>query len=313
MDEASVSVGIDVSKERLDVAVLETGEVFWVGNDAAGWKALVKRLGRLTLKAAGLEASGGYEQGVLRALLAAGVPVRRVNAYKLRLFARALGVKAKNDKLDAQLIARFVAEMPTRPVRPDPVREGLVELVTARRRLVEERVRLVNRAEKPLEAMLQRMAERRLRRLSADILLLERRIGEIIAAHPALAEKDRLIRSLPGAGPVLSFTLIACLPELGELDRRQIAALAGLAPYDHESGKLKGRRRIWGGRREVRCAAYMAALAAVRCNGRFKAFHRRLVEAGKPPKLAIVAAARKLLDTLGAMLRTQTPWSPAIG
>lgn len=313
MDEASVSVGIDVSKERLDVAVLETGEVFWVGNDAAGWKALVKRLGRLTLKAAGLEASGGYEQGVLRALLAAGVPVRRVNAYKLRLFARALGVKAKNDKLDAQLIARFVAEMPTRPVRPDPVREGLVELVTARRRLCEERVRLVNRAEKPLEAMLQRMAERRLRRLSADILLLERRIGEIIAAHPALAEKDRLIRSLPGAGPVLSFTLIACLPELGELDRRQIAALAGLAPYDRESGKLKGRRRIWGGRREVRCAAYMAALAAVRCNGRFKAFHRRLVEAGKPPKLAIVAAARKLLETLGAMLRTQTPWSPAIG
>lgn len=307
-----VMVGIDVSKARLDVAVLEPRADFSVSNDAAGWAELRRRLAGQAVAAVGLEASGGYERGVVGALVAAGLPVRRVNPHRLRLFARAEGVLAKNDLLDARVIARFVAKMPTRAAQPDPAREALTELVIARRRLTEERVRLVNRADRPLEPLLRRMTERRLRRLTADIVLLERRIAELIAADPILAAKDRLIRSLPGAGPVLSFTLIACLPELGDLDRRQIAALAGLAPYDHDSGKLKGRRRIWGGRAEVRCAAYMATLSAIRCNARFKAFHQHLVSAGKPPKLALLAGARKLLAILGAMLKAQTPWNPAM-
>lgn len=305
-----VHVGVDVSKAWLDVSVLETAEAFRVGNDAQGWAQLRKRLAAREVAALGLEASGGYERGCVRALTDAGLTVVRVNPYRLRQFARACGVEAKTDGLDARLIARFTATLPARPVRRDPAAERLAELVTARRQLCDEKVRVGNQAEQLRDAVLRRMAAARLRRLQADILLLDRRIAERVAADPALARKDRLMRSVPSVGPVLSHTLLALMPELGELTARQVAALAGVAPYDHESGVMKGRRSIRGGRAPVRNVAYMASLAAGRVNPALKALKDRLAAAGKPAKVVLVAVIRKLLVTLNAILRDGAEWRP---
>lgn len=310
MAQMAIHVGIDVSKARLDAAVLETGEAFGVGNDAAGWRALLARLQGFEVTAVGLEASGGYERGVIASLCAAGVAVRRVNPYRLRQYGRASGILAKNDRIDARLIAGFVAAMPCRQVRPDPAAEALAELVKARRQLCEEKVRLGNQAEQLRDALLRRMAARRLARLAADILLIDKRLAEAVAADPEMARRDRVIRSMPGVGPVLSHTLLALLPELGRASGRQIAALVGVAPYDHDSGSLRGRRCIWGGRGQVRLVAYMAALSAGRHNPALKAFRQRLADAGKAPKLAVVAVIRKLLTILNAMLRDGTEWTP---
>lgn len=306
-----VHVGVDVAKAWLDVAVLETGEAFRVDNDAGGWAALKRRLAALKAAAIGLEASGGYERGCVRALTDAGETVVRVNPYRLRQFARAAGVEAKNDRLDARVIARFTATMPVRPVRRDPAAERLAELVTARRQLCEERVRLGDQAEQLHDAVLRRMAKRRLARADADVLLLDRRIALQVAAEPELARKAALMRSVPGVGPVLAHTLLALLPELGELGRRQIASLAGVAPFDHESGALKGRRSIRGGRAPVRDVAYMASLSASRCNPPLKAVKDRLTAAGKPAKVAYVAVMRKLLTILNAIVRDGVEWRTA--
>lgn len=309
MTDAAVRVGIDVSKRRLDVAVLETGERLTVSNDPQGWSALVARFAHRAVAAIGLEPSGGYERGVQRALGAAGFRVRNVNPHKLRHFARALGRLAKNDALDAMTIARYTAELPTRPVRLDPLIAQLAELVSARRQLSDDKVSLTHQLEQLRDAGVRRLFERRLKRLAADILLIEKRIAEIVRADPELSRKDRLIQSMSGAGPVLSHTLIALAPELGQANRHEIAALCGLAPYDHDSGTLKGKRRIWGGRPEVRRVLYMAALTAARCNRVLKHFYERLCAAGKPPKLALVAVARKIITILSAIIRTNTPWS----
>jgi transposase len=311
MTQAALTVGIDVAKDRLDIAVLESGELFSLDNDAAGHAALVARLAGSSLAAIGLEASGGYERGVMRALWQAGLPVRRINPHRLRQFARAAGVNAKNDRIDARLIARFLAALPTRPVTPDPVVERLAELVTARRQLCDDLTRAKNQTIHTSEVFLARLAKRRIARLAADLLLLDKRIAEIIAADAALARRNRLLRSVPGVGPVLSATLLALLPELGRLTNRQIAALVGVAPYDHDSGKLKGKRCIWGGRVAVRNVAYMAALAAGMHNPLLRIFRARLRQAGKPAKLVTVAVMRKLLTILHAILRNNREWSPA--
>jgi transposase len=311
MTQTALHVGIDVSKDRLDVAMLETGELFSVGNDGSGHAALVERLSDCCIGAIGLEASGGYERDVLKALWQAGLPVRRINPYRLRQFAGAIGVNAKNDRLDARLIARFLATLPTRPVELDPSLELLIELVTARRQLRDELSRVENQAEHVRDAGLKRLTKRRTTRLDADIRLLDKRIAEAIAADPVLAHRDRLLRSVPGVGLVLSATLIALLPELGRLSNRQIAALVGLAPYDHDSGKLKGKRCIWGGREAVRNVLYMAALSAGVHNPLFITFRQRLRDKGKPAKVAIVAVMRKLITTLNAMMRADKPWNHA--
>lgn len=311
MDEDGLVIGIDVAKGWLDVAVLETDESFRVGNDAAGWALLIARLSRRPVRAVGIEPSGGYERGVGKALYGAGLPVRNVNPHKLRHYARALGRLAKNDRIDAHMIARFSAELPTRPMRCDPISERLAELVVARRQLSDARVSLTNQLEQISEPSLRRIFMRRLRAIEADMLLIAKRLAELVAQHADLAEKDRLIQSFHGAGPVLSHTLLALAPEIGQASRRQIAALAGLAPYDFETGVFKGRRRIWGGRAELRRVLYMAALTASRCNPNLKAFHQRLCGAGKPPKVALVAVARKILTVLSAMLRNKQEWKPA--
>jgi transposase len=301
--------GIDVSKDRLDVMVLPRGSSFTVGNDAAGCAELVKRLRGLRIAAIGVEASGGYERGVVRTLLAAGLPVRQINPFKLRHFAKASGVLAKNDRLDARMIAMFVAAVPTRPLQRNKTAELLAEILAARRQLTEAKVAAQNASRLFEDAMLQRLYRRRIAQLAADIAQLDERLAEIVAGDVALAHRYRLLTSMPGVGPLLACTLLALLPELGHISRTQIAALVGVAPYDFDSGKLKGMRCIWGGRAPVRHVLYMAALIAGRCNPALKALHQRLAAAGKKPKVVIVAVMRKIVTTLNAMLRDNTLWA----
>jgi transposase len=302
--------GIDVSKDRLDVMVLPEEQCSSVPNDAAGWADLVERLSGSSIAAIGIEASGGYERGVMRALLAAGMPVRQVNPFKLRQFARASGVLAKNDPLDARMIASFVTIMPTRPAqRQAPAAERLAEILAIRRQLSAEKVAAENAARLLEDAMLQRLSRRRIVRLAADIDLLDKRMVEIVATDDALLHRYRLLTSMPGVGAVLACTLIALLPELGRMSRKQVAALVGVAPYAFESGALKGRRCIWGGRAHVRQVLYMAAMSASNWNPVLKAFHDRLKAAGKLPKVVIVAVMRKMITTLNAMVRDDVVWA----
>jgi transposase len=247
--------------------------------------------------------------GVVRARTAAGLPVRLVDAYRTRQFAKAIGRLAKNDGIDAAVIARFAAELPPRQPRINPLMEQMKELVTARRQLTDEKVRLGNQLEPVRDATLRRMRRQRLARIAVEILLIDKRLAQLIADDPDLAAKDRLIRSMPGAGPVLSHTLLAMVPELDDADRREIAALVGLAPFDDDSGKRKGRRAIRGGRMEVRNVIYMAALSAARYNPPLKAFKARLIAAGKTPKMALVAVARRMLGIIIALLRSGQEWS----
>ena len=222
--------GVDVSKDRLDVAVLPQGQSWSVTNDAAGWITLIERLREFSIEAIGLEASGGYERGVARALCAAGMSVRHVNPYKLRQFARASGVLAKNDPLDARMIASFVAVMPTRSAQRAPEADQLAEILAVRRQLSAEKIAAENASRLLEDAMLQRLSRRRIARLAADIALLDKRLIEIVTANPAFDQRYRLLTSVPGVGVVLACTLIALLPELGQLGRREIAALVGVAP-----------------------------------------------------------------------------------
>src|SRR5246127_2169999 len=302
--------GIDVSKDRLDITVLPDEQCSSVSNDAAGWAELVEWLRRFSISAIGLEASGGYERGVVRALLAAGMSVRQINPFKLRQFAKASGTLAKNDRLDARMIASFVAVMPTRPAqRQTPMIEQLAAMLTVRRQLSEQKVATENASRLLEGAMLQRLSRRRVAGLTADIDLLDERLVEIVTADPALAHRFRLLTSMPGVGAVLACTLIALLPELGQMSRKQVAALVGVAPYAFESGKFKGRRCIWGGRAPVRNVLYMAAMSASNWNPVFKAFHDRLKAAGKLPKVVIVAIMRKMITALNAMVRDDVVWA----
>jgi transposase len=281
-----------------------------VSNDAAGWDKLVEQLRASSVAAIGIEASGGYERGVMRALLAVDLPVRQVNPFKLRQFARASGVLAKNDPLDARMIASFVAIMPTRPAQLQaPAAQRLTEMLAVRRQLSAEKVAAENASRLLENAMLQRLSRRRIARLAADIELLDERMVKIVASDAALDQRYRLLSSMPGVGPVLACTLIALLPELGRMSRKQVAALVGVAPYAFESGKLKGRRCIWGGRTHVRQVLYMAAMSASNWNPALKAFHDRLKVAGKLPKVTIVAVMRKMITTLNAMVRDDVVWA----
>jgi transposase len=302
--------GIDVSKDRLDVVILPEERCSSVNNDAGGWADLVERLSDSSIAAIGIEASGGYERGVVRALLAAGMPVRLVNPFKLRQFARASGVLAKNDPLDARMIASFVTIMPTRPARRQtPAAERLAEMLAIRRQLSAEKVAAENASRLLEDPMLQRLSRRRIARLAADIELLDKRLVEIVATDATLAHRYRLLTSMPGVGPVLACTLIALLPELGGMSRKQVAALVGVAPYAFESGTLKGRRCIWGGRANIRQVLYMAAMSASNWNPALKLFHDRLKGAGKLPKVVIVAVMRKMITTLNAMVRDDIAWA----
>lgn len=312
MAQRTPAVGIDVSKEWLDVALWPSGEHWRVTNDDAGRRQLCRRLRALEVRTIGIEASGGYERATIQALVEAELPIRSINPWKLRNFAKADGRLAKNDRIDALMIARFVDTMKSHPARYDADVARLGELVTARRQMVDDRQARSNQSELTQDAGLRRLQARQIRQLDADIASLDRRIGREIAALPALAERAALLASMPGVGPVLVATLIAFLPELGSLSNRKIGALVGVVPYDFDSGNMRGLRCIWGGRARVRRVLYMAAQAAAQHNPVLKAFKTRLIDAGKKPKVAIVAVMRKLIVTLNAMVRDNRTWQPTI-
>ena len=305
-------IGIDVSKDRLDVHVLPSNEAFAVVRDGEGLAALVERLGSLDPYLVVLEATGGFELTVAAAVVAAAIPLAVVNPRQIRDFARATGQLAKTDALDARAIARFAEKVrpEPRPV-PDEQARALGELVARRRQLIEMMTAERNRRRQLTSRRLIKSIDRLLALLQKELSELDRDIGEGIRGTPAWRERDELLQSVPGIGNIVARTLIADLPELGRLDRKQIAALVGVAPLNRDSGKMRGKRTTWGGRAKVRCALYMAALVASRRNPLLAAFYQRLLRAGKAKKLALTAVMRKLLTILNAMVRDNTRWQNA--
>jgi transposase len=305
-------VGIDVSKDRLDVHVLPSGERFRVGNDAAGIEQLKARLAPLRPERVALEATGGLETLGVAELSAAGLPVIVVNPAQVRAFADALGKRAKTDPIDAAVIAAFAAA--TRPALrplPDAETRALADLVARRRQIVQMIVAEENRARSATARQAQKSIRRLLSALRRELGALDKDMDGHIRKSPLWLVRQDLLTSMPGVGPTIARTLLAELPELGSLDRRSIAALAGLAPFTRQSGKWRGKSFIGGGRSSVRSALFMAALVAIRHNPVLKAFRDRLVAAGKPKIVAVVATMRKLLTILNAMIRDQKPWQPA--
>lgn len=306
-------VGIDVSKLRLDVVTHVGGSCFAVDNTELGLKQLCERVAALKPELVVMEASGGYERLSVAALATAGLPVVLVNPRQVREFARASGVLAKTDRLDARVLAHFAAAVrPSVRALPDEQHQALDELLARRRQIVAALVAEKNRlglARTPVVKRTVREAARTYERLLA---LVDRELDDLIRASPLWREKEDLLRSFKGIGPVSARTLLADLPELGLLNRKQIAALVGVAPLARESGSWRGRRSIWGGRGQVRAALYMATLTAARANPQIRAFYQRLRQAGKPTKVALVACMRKLLIILNAMMRTQTRWQQPI-
>jgi len=335
MDEVSCFIGIDVSKARLDVYLLPQGESFAVVHDDQGLSELTRRLavgGGSCLVV--LEATGGLQERAAADLSAAGLAVAVVNPRQVRDFARATGRLAKlvlgpasrtrgTDRLDAAAIAHFAAAVRPAPhALPDAARQALIDLVARRRQLVEMRVaEKVRRAQ--LAPALRPRLDEHLAWLAKAIDELDRAIGTAVRHSPLWRVEDDLLGSVPGVGPITRATLLAKpvlgpaegrtrgLPELGRLDRRQIAALVGVAPMSRDSGAFKGQRFVQGGRADVRTVLYMATVAAVRCNPVIRAFHGRLRAAGKPAKVALTAAMRKLLVILNAIARTRQPWQSA--
>jgi transposase len=312
MDGVGCFVGIDVSKARLDVHVLPQGESFVVVHDGQGLNELTSRLaggGGSCLVV--LEATGGLQERAAADLSAAGLAVAVVNPRQVRDFARATGRLAKTDRLDAAAIAHFAAAVrPVPRALPDAARQALIDLVARRRQLVEMRVaEKVRRAQ--LAPALRPRLDEHLAWLAKAIEELDRAIGTAVRHSPLWRVEDDLLASVPGVGPVTRATLLAKLPELGRLDRRQIAALVGVAPMSRDSGPFRGQRFVQGGRAEVRTVLYMATVAAVRCNPVIRAFHGRLLAAGKPAKVALTACMRKLLVILNAIARTRQPWQSA--
>ena len=305
-------IGIDVAKDQLDVHVFPSDEAFAVARTGEGLATLIERLGPLEPHLVVLEATGGFELTVAAALVAARIPLAVVNPRQIRDFARATGQLAKTDALDAKVIARFAAKVQPepRPV-PDEQARALGELVARRRQVIEMMVAERNRRRQLSSRRLLKSVDRLLAVLQKELTELNRDIGEGIRGTPAWRERDELLRSVPGVGNIVARTLIADLPELGRLDRKQIAALVGIAPLNRDSGKMRGKRTTWGGRAKVRCVLYMAALVASRRNPVLAAFYQRLLRAGKAKKLALTAVMRKLLTILNAMVRDNRRWQIA--
>lgn len=302
-------IGIDVAKATLDIAALPSGDSWAVTNDDAGVHALVSRLLALAPTLVVLEATGGFESATVAALAKAGLPIVVANPRQVRDFAKALGRLAKTDALDAAILAEFAQRVRPEPrPLPDETTQLLDGLLTRRRQLLD-----MLTAEKNRLGFARGKVQRD---LLQHIRWLEKRVGDIdddlhdvLRSSPLYQAKSTLLQSVPGVGPITALTLVAALPELGQLSRREIAALVGVAPLNRDSGTLRGKRLIWGGRAPVRAALYMAAFAGVRWNPVLRAFYTRLRTAGKPFKVAVTACMRKLLVILNTMLRQQQPWN----
>lgn len=307
-----IVVGIDVSKDRLDVAVAPSGEVFQVANDQAGVDDLASRLKSISADVVALEATGGFETLAVAALSSAGLAVIVVNPAQVRSYANAIGRRAKTDPIDAVVIAAFV--MATKPeIRPlkDLETQALSAIVARRRQIVQMIVAEENRARMALAKQAQKSIKRLLAALKRELENLDADLEDHIRISPMWKARERLLTSVPGVGPTTARTLLAEMTELGKLDRKQIASLAGLAPWTRQSGTWRGKSFIGGGRGKVRAVLFMAALVASRYNPTLKAFRDRLVAAGKPKIVAVVAVMRKLLTILNAIIRDEKPWQNA--
>ena len=312
-------IGIDVAKATLDVATLDgtaepaplLGALTTAPNDDAGHAALVAALTPLAPTLIVLEATGGYERAVTVALAAAGLPVVVVNPRQVRDFAKATGHLAKTDRLDAALLARFAAQVrpACRPV-PDATTQALRDVLGRRHQLVSMLTQERNRLAQARAGAIRRDLQQHIRWLERRVHTTDDDLRQLVEASSLWRVRDQLLQSVPGVGPVTAQMLLAHLPELGTLSRKQIAALVGVAPLNRDSGQWRGRRQVWGGRAPVRAALYMAAFAGVRHNAVLRAFYQRLRAAGKPAKVALVATMHKLLTILNAMLAHQTAWRP---
>jgi len=305
---AEIFVGIDISKAWLDIAVHEREEAFRAGNEDGGIADLVRRMKVLKPTLIVVEPTGGFEKLVVAELTHAGLPVVVVNAKRVRDFARATGRLAKTDKLDAKVLAHFAAAIrPALRSLPSAEEERLTMLLTRRRQVVDmltvEKNRLVT-----VRAKMRSDIEAHIQWLANSLKELDKEIEDFVEATPIWKEKDDLLQSVPGVGPVTSATMLGMMPELGKLNRQEIAALVGVAPVNKDSGRKQGRRRIYGGRADVRSVLYMAALSAKKFNPVIKKFYDRLIKQGKEKKVALTACMRKLLVILNAMMRSNQSW-----
>jgi len=304
-------IGIDLAKDRLDVHVHPSGQTFATTRDGAGLAELVGRLRSLAPTLIAVEATGGFETVVVATLAGEALPVVVINPARVRHYAQALGKRAKSDPIDAAVIARFAeATKPTVRALPDEMTRQLADLVARRRQIVDMMGAEGQRERRASDKRVRKSIARLHKALEKALAEIDAEISDNVRGSPVWAEKEDLLSSVPGVGPVVARTLIAEMPELGTLDRRQIAALAGLAPFTRQSGQWKGKSFIGGGRKSVRGALFMAALVAARHNPPLKAFRDKLVAAGKPKLVAAVATARKLLTMLNAIVREGKPWNP---
>lgn len=308
METEPLFIGIDVSKAQLDAAFGATGDTISVTNDDAGIETLLAQLRKHNCSLVVLEATGGYEIRVVSILAAAGLPLVVANPRQVRQFARATGQLAKTDRLDARVLALFGERVrpEVRPI-PDEASRQLDALLTRRRQITGMIVAERNRAEMA-PAALKKGIEKHIRFLHRELDSIDAEMTWAIQSSPVWRAKEALYRSVPGIGPVIAFTLLADLPELGTLTHKEIAALVGVAPHARDSGTLKGKRMVFGGRASVRSMLYLAAVVGVRHNYVIRAFYRRLRERGKPANSALIACAHKLLTILNAMARTGEPW-----
>jgi transposase len=304
-------VGIDVSKETLDVCLLPGKQTFTVENQPVGLDQIIKRLKPLDACLVVLEATGGYEIPVAATLHHAGFDVAVVNPRQVRDFARSVGQLAKTDRLDAAIIARFAeATRPKPKAAPSSESLKLKELIVRRRQLVEMRTADRCRLDQVHSRDVRKDLEAHIKWLDKRIDRIEKELTQVVRNSPIWREKDNLLQSVGGVGDNVSRTLLAEMPELGRANRREVTKLAGLAPINRDSGKMRGRRMIGGGRSSVRAALYMGTLSAIQHNPVISELYHRLVDAGKEKKLAITACMRKLLIILNAILKTGVPWSP---
>jgi transposase len=310
--EPSCYVGIDVAKAWLDIAVRPSGAQWRIANTEADLPLLVERLATLAPRVIVLEATGGYERGIVAALAAAKVPVAVVNPRQVRDFAKATGRLAKTDQLDAYVLAHFAEAIRPEP-RPlsDEATQRLAALLERRSQVVVMLTAEKNRRAQAVHSV-RPLIEDHIVWLEHALEHLNQELDQALHASPLWRTREALLRSVPGVGPILALTLLADLPELGTLSHKQLAALVGVAPLNRDSGGSRGKRVIWGGRARVRAALYMGALSAVRYNPVLRAFWSRLRAQGKPPKVALVACMHKLLTILNAIFKQQRPWRPAL-
>ena len=308
----AIFVGIDVSKDRLDVHVRPSGEAYVVVRDGKGLEGLVERLRSLAPALVAVEATGGFETIVAAAVAGASLPLAVVNPAQVRHFAQAVGKRAKTDPIDAAVIARFAEAVKPEPrALPDAAARLLAELVGRRRQIIEMLVAERQRAKRADAVRVRKSLARHIAALEKELPVIDHDIDTMVRGSPVWREKEDLLISFPGVANTIARTVLAELPELGSLHRRQVASLVGFAPFTRQSGRWKGKSMIGGGRPAARTALFMAALSATRCNPVLRAFYQHLLAAGKPKMVALIAVARKILTILNAMLRDKKPWQHA--